>query len=517
MRGPSSPSPRGKYTGPVTPPPAGSKTHGDSRDHDHDEEEKEKKEFLKTLANEAAEVVTMGTLTRTSLQPGPRHARRESSSTESSHAGDDGGGGGGGGGSDIPSAINPRIRRDSDTENEHKSLSVPFRQLIAHHAPTVADHNAERLGSPRARPGAVRRGSGCEGMALTGIRRRGSGSGIYTGSAGDGAPSAKATGFDNVRRGSRNGGGGIAAGVPGGAGRLASGETRPGSRRGSGLGNSGIVRSSGKPLTGIRRRGSGAGDEMTNEIGDSVRWASSKPVISTRSTDIPSGGSHRGHGDIGSSRSSEDNEDPIYPHHNSIRKSSSAATTKATHTVQEREGTASPTRGVVRSTARRLSALGAKAVGGIGFAGGSNDTTLGPTTGPLPPEPSTVLTGSGSPGAKGDGPPPPPSREQRRRMSAAPLTEQQLLQQGTASSRPRPLLAEAGGATSPPPTSGMARRRSSAQQLIGEFAAAQGIRDDIKFSLGDVANATYSSYDNVRASPEMAIRSRPSHAGATMV
>lgn len=493
--GPSSPPPRGKYRGPVTPPLGGSKAHGDSsRDHDQEEEENEKKQFLKTLATEAAEVITMGTLNRTSLQPALSRAQGDASSTESSYAGDDGDGGG-----DIPSANSFRRRRGSGTENELRSLSVPFRQLIAHHAPTVADHNPGRLESPRARPGAVRRGSGCEGMPLTGIRRRGSGSGIVTGSAGDGARSAKAAGFDSVRRGSRNDGGGSNASVAGGAtARLAGGEMRRNSRGGSGLGNSGLLRPSGKPLTGIRRRGSGAGDEMADAIGDGVRWASSKPAISTRSNAIPSAGSSRGHAGTRSRRPSQEKEDP---RHNSIRTASYTKTAKAAHAVQEREGTTPPTRGVVRATARRLSALGARAVEDIGFAGSGNGTTSGPTT------------GGGSPGAKGDGPPPPPSREQRRRMSAAPLTEQQLLlQQGAAASQqPRALPAEADGMASPPPASGMTRRRSSVQQeLIDQFAAAQGIRDSFDISAGVVASATAavtsSSYEHRCPSSELTIR-----------
>lgn len=492
--GPSSPPPRGKYRGPVTPPPGGSKAHGDSgRDHDEEEEENEKKRFLKNLATEAAEVITMGTLNRTSLQSALRHEQGETSSTEGSHAGEHGDGDGGGGGNSF------RSRRGSGTENELKSLSVPFRQLIAHHAPTVADHNPGRLESPRARPGAVRRGSGCEGVPLTGIRRRGSGSSFVTESAGDGAPSIKGTGFDSVRRESRNGGGRSNAGVTGGAAAsLASGETRRGSRGGSGLGNSGLLRSSGKPLTGIRRRGSGAGDEMADAIGDGVRWASSKPAISTRSNAVPLAGSSRGHADTRSRRPSQEEKDP---RQNSISKTPHTKTAKAAHAVQERKGTAPPTRGVVRATARRLSALGARAVGDIGFAGSSNGTIPDPTT------------RGGSPGAKGDGPPPPPSREQRRRMSAAPLTEQQLLQQAAASQQPRALPAETDGMTSPPPASGMARRRSSVQlELIDQFAAAQGIQDSVDLSVGvadtATAAATHYPYDNGRPPSELAIRSR---------
>lgn len=535
--GPSSPPPRGTHTGPLTPP-LGSEAHrNDSRDHDQDEKAKEKKQFLKALATEAAAVITMGTLTPTNL-----HVRGETSSTESSITGDGGGGGGGGDGVGVPNANSFRSRRGS--EDGEKSLSLPFRQLIAHHAPSVADHNPGRLSSPRARAGAVRRGSGCDGMPLTGIRRRGSGSGVDVESALDAARRAKGPGFNGVRRGSTSGGGGIVAGVTGGAARLASGERR-GSGGGSG-GSGGIRWASGKPLTGVRRRGSGAGDEMASVVGDGVRWASNKPAISTRSNAVPSAGSYRGHADterrsVSSSsasprsRPSEEKEgqedrrnghnnqsfDSTYPRHSALRKNSSTATAKAVHTLQEREGTLSPTRGLARATARRLSALGAKAVGGIGFAGtntSGHDTAPGATAGPLPPAASLVLTGSGSPGAKGEDPPPPPSREQRRRMSAAPLTEQQVLQGTAASRQPQAsLMTETGGMTSPPPASGMARRRSSAaqQKLVGEFAAAQGIRDDVDFSLVGVAAtaaASHSSYDNGRrAPPELAIRSRQSH------
>lgn len=466
-RGPSSPPPRGKYTSPLTPSPCG-ETHGSRTDRDESEEGKENKRFMKALATEAAAVITMGTLNPTNLHSGTRAAEGEFSSTP-------GGGGGGAGGSSTSS-----YRSDSDSKN--KALSLPFRRLIAHHAPSVADrhpsgrpsspqarvgavrrgsgcdgvpltgirrrgsgsgigaenirppvddhHPAGRPSSPRARAGAERRGSGCDGVPLTGIRRRGSGSGINTEIAGDGARWARGKHLNGVRQGSQSGEGGS--------------ETR----RGSGGGGSGVRWANGKPLTGGLRRGSG--DATDTVVGDGIRWASSKPTINTRSNATRSADSYRSGPDIPKAIASDalaaENEYASEgsrsfrrtdPRRNAARKSSYTATADAGHLEQGREGTASPTRALARATARRLSALGAKAIGGMSL-GGTNISSDGPgltatTRPPPPPTASGTSTGSGSPGAKGEGPPPPLSREQRRRMSAAPLTEQQL--QGATGSR----------------------------------------------------------------------------------
>ena len=480
-RDPTSPPPRGQHTGPLIPQPGG-EMYGGRTDRDEGEEGEDKKRLImKALAAEAAAVIATRALNPTSLHSS---ARRAADRETSSRGG--GGGGGGGGGSSSTSSY----RSDGDSRNE--ALSLPFRQLIAHHAPSVADrHPSGRPSSPRARVGAVRRGSGCDGMPLTGVRRRGSGSGVDADSirlsladrhpaARPSSPRARAgaerrgSGCDGmpltgVRR--RGSGSGISAEIAGDGSRRASGKHLNGSRRGSqsggggvgqvrrgsgGSGGGGVRWASGKPLTGVLRRGSGAGagagagDEPDTVAGDGVRWASSKPAINTRpSTAMRSADSYRdGQPDVpkaiaaegfalaenaddseGRSRSFNSND----PGHRAARQGSYVARGHAEQ--KEREGTASPTRALARATARRLSALGAKAVGGISLGGTgiiSSNGSSGPSATPRSPPPTGAATGGGSPGAKGDGPPPPPSREQRRRMSAAPLTEQQI--QGMTSS-----------------------------------------------------------------------------------
>lgn len=453
-RGPASPPPRGQHTGPSTPPPGG-EAYGSRTDRDESEEGEGKKRLMKALAAEAAAVIAMRGLNPANLHSNARRAAEGETSPKPR-------GGGGGGGSSSSSSY----RSDSDSRNE--ALSLPFRQLIAHHAPSVADrYPSGRPPSPQARVGAVRRGSGCDGIPLTGIRRRGSGSGVDAESirlsladrhpsARPSSPRARAgaerrgSGCDDMpltgirRRGS---GSGINAEIAGDGARWARGKPLNGARRGSQSGGGeasearrgsggvggGVRWAGGKPLTGILRRGSGAGDEADAVAGDGVRWASSKPAINTRPNAKRSADPYRDHPDVPKAIASDgfaaENEDGSEGSHSSSsndpgRKAARQSSHVARgHAEQEREGTASPTRALARATARRLSALGAKAVGGIGLGGSSGS---GPSATARSPPPSGAVTGGGSPGAKGGGPPPAPSREQRRRMSAAPLTEQQI-------------------------------------------------------------------------------------------
>ncbi|CAM9523055.1 unnamed protein product [Ectocarpus fasciculatus] len=456
--GPASPPPRGQPARTLSPPPSMGAYDADG-DADFDREEhmgsghrdytgdgkgvetRERKEFLKSLATEAATVINNGTLTKTNFDLRPRHDEGETSSHSSSNMRASTATGG--------SAGSSRSRRESESRN--KALSLPFRQLIAHHAPSVASHHAletptRRPASPRARVGAVRRGSGCDGLGF---------------------------------------GGGVGMGV--GGARWATG----------------------KPLSGTGRRGSGGtGDSDTDKVlPDGVRWASSKPAINTRSpTSAPAqlyreragGADGRVPIAIAANRQAEESESGSSTSPPPRSRAEAFTTARSARSLQERGGTTSPTRGFARATARRLSALGAKAVGGIGLAGtGSSSGPAGmisrsppPPPPPLHPPSTTAIapTGGDSPGARGDGPPPPPSQEQRRRMSAAPLTEQQLLQVQS-SSQPQESLPRAGGTTSPPPTSGASRRRSSAQQrLLHDFVAMTGARD-AGVGLGDPAAA----------------------------
>ena len=457
-RGPASPPPRGQYAGPSTSPPRSGDAYGGRPGHRGESEEgEEKKRFMKALATEAAAVISTGGLNPTSLH----------SSTTGRGLG--------------------------DSENRNKALSLPFRQLIAHHAPSVADrHPSGRPSSPQARVGAVRRGSGCDGMPLagirrrgsgtgvdaentrlsvagdhrptgrpsspraragaerrgsgcddemplTGVRRRGSGSGIGSEDVADGARWARGKHLSGVRRGSQSGGGGGGGETRRGSGAGGGGGGDGGG--GGGGGGGGIRWAKGKPLTGILRRGSGAGGETDAVADGGIRWASSKPSINTLSSGMHPADSYRDGPDIpraiasgGLAAEDEDGSEgsrrlsSTDPRHKAARQSSFVATG---HAEQGRERTASPTRVLARATARRLSALGAKAVVGMGLGGASvsgNGSGPGATT--LPPRAlptaSGTVAGGGSPGARGDGPPPPPSREQRRRMSAATLTEQQL-------------------------------------------------------------------------------------------
>lgn len=485
--GPASPPPRGQPARTLSPPPsmgaydadgdADFEEHMGSGHRDHTGEGKgvetrERKEFLKSLATEAATVINNGTLTKTNFDLRPRHDEGKTSSHSSSNVRASTATGG--------SAGSSRSRRESESRN--KALSLPFRQLIAHHAPSVASHHAletptRRPASPRARVGAVRRGSGCDGLGF---------------------------------------GGGVGVGV--GGARWATG----------------------KPLSGTGRRGSGGtGDSDTDKVlPDGVRWASSKPAINTRSpTSAPAQPyrEHAGSADgrvpiaIAADRQAEESESGSSTSPPPRSRAEAFTTARSARSLQERGGTTSPTRGFARATARRLSALGAKAVGGIGLAGtGSSSGPAGMISRSPPPPPAlhppsttaTAPTGGDSPGARGDGPPPPPSQEQRRRMSAAPLTEQQLLQ-AQSSSQPQASLPRAGGTTSPPPTSGASRRRSSAQQrLLHDFVAMTGARD-AGVGLGDPAAPAGAGtrLDSAGfASPAMtAIRSFQSQAGATLV
>eukprot|EP00903_Cladosiphon_okamuranus_P006041 g5958.t2 len=505
-RGPASPPPRGQYTGPSIPSPPRGEVYGGRPDQrDEIEEGKEKKRFIKTLDTEAAAVITAGTLNPTNLPSSTRRFAAAGGETSSKPGGGDGGGGEGGG---EGSSGNSSFCNDSESRN--KSLSLPFRQLIAQHAPSVADrHPSERPASPQARVGAVRRGSGCDGMPLigiqrhgsgtgvsrenirlsvagydrpagrpsspraragaerrgsgcdgvplTGARRRGSGSGTGAEIAVDGARWARGKDLNIVRRGSQSGGGGGGGDVRRGSG---------GGGGGGGGGFGGIPWANGKSLTGVLRRGSGDGGETDPVVDYGIRWASSKPSINTRSSSMRPADSYREGPGIPKAIASgglavqhQDGSDgtrtisSINPRHNAARQSSYIATGHVSE--QGRERTASPTRALARATARRLSALGAKAVGGMGLGGTStsgNGSGPGATTRPLPPPPppppppiaSGSVTGGGSPGARGDSPPPPPSREQRRRMSAAPLTEQQVREVGgLPSGRAAPAIVDA--------------------------------------------------------------------------
>ncbi|CAN0126526.1 unnamed protein product [Ectocarpus sp. 12 AP-2014] len=442
--GPASPPPRGQPAGILSPPPSmGTYDAGGGADFDREEhmgsghrdytgdgkdvETRERKEFLRSLATEAATVINNRTLTKTDFDLRPRYDEGQTSSHSSSNARASTAAGG--------SAGSSRSRRESESRN--KALSLPFRQLIAHHAPSVASHHAletptRRPASPRARVGAVRRGSGCDGLGF---------------------------------------GGGVGVGV--GGARWATG----------------------KPLGGTGRHGSGGTDDSDTGkvLADGVRWTSSKPGISTRSATRAPAQPYReraGSADgrvpiaIASDGQAEESGSGSSASPPPRSRAETFTTARSARSLQERGGAASPTRGFARATARRLSALGAKAVGGIGLAGtGSSSGPAGVISRSPPPplpHPSTTATapnGGDSPGARGDGPPPPPSQEQRRRMSAAPLTEQQLLQVQS-SSQPQASLLRAGGTTSPPPTSGASRRRSSAQQrLLQDFVTMDGARD----------------------------------------
>lgn len=477
--GPASPPPRGQPAR-VLSPPASMGAYDADGDADFDGEEhmgsghrdftgdgkdvetRERKEFLKSLATEAATVINNRTLTKTNFDLRPRYDEGETSLHSSSNARASTTTGGG--------AVSSRSRRESESRN--KALSLPFRQLIAHHAPSVASHPAletptRRPASPRARVGAVRRGSGCDGLGF---------------------------------------GGGVGVGV------------------------GGARRATGKPLSGAGRRGSGGtGDSDTGKVlADGIRWASSKPAINTRSTTTALAQPYRERAGSADGRvpiaiafdgEAEESESDLSTSPPPRSRAEAFTTARSARSLQERGATTSHTRGFARATARRLSALGAKAVGGIVLAGtdstsGSAGMTSRSPPPPLPP-PSTIATaptGGDSPGARGDGPPPPPSQEQRRRMSAAPLTEQQLLQVQS-SSQPQQSLPRAGGTTSPPPTSGASRRRSSAQQrLLHDFVAMNGARD-AGVGLGDpTAAGAGTRLDSAGlASPSMtAIRSSQS-------
>ncbi|CAN0143537.1 unnamed protein product, partial [Hapterophycus canaliculatus] len=402
--GPASPSPRGKYTGSRTPSPGRERYASGTEDaydeieydngraresyvtSDEGEENRERREFLKQMAKEAADVVTMRTLTPTNLLLSPHHAQEESSSATGSFGGD-----GGGGSRTMSDTDGPSCNGD---ESKNNPLSLPFRQLIAHHAPSVANHPPartplERPLSPRARVGAVRRGSGCDG------RRAAFGVGL----------------------------GGSSGGARGAAG---------------------IRWASSRPLTGVRRRGSGSNIDLGTAVGAGVRWASSKPAIDTRPITAPaaSGRPYGGRidttdgrvpvaivagGRVVESESSSMGFAPPRSRQNTALTGSavSSIAAKAARTPQGREAALSSTRVLARGTARRLSALGAKAIGGIGLAGrntGRNGSD--PSTTSLHPPPpaaasaaAALANGSGSPGAKGGGPPPPPPRGPRRRVS----------------------------------------------------------------------------------------------------